>query len=710
MATAKLKPEDRSQINPNRADYLRIFAIIKLRHEKAILMRSVDFLWDLMSPREKTILLRILRTPEKMRHSLDIIDAGENLPPLFKDAAETNEGRNILAANLMLRIMRSEAPGKSAKHRNTFLGQLTAWLNFTIIERDFLYGLFLLETSPVSSSLFLKANSVAEFARFAAELLSLPNQEVQKLCVPTSKLMMAGLITSGSDILRLGEGIPDGFRGDLDINQYKSSKFSLDTGKTYKLESFDFPHASIRIAEALLKSEGGCNLLFYGKPGVGKTELARSLSRAANRETVLIEPLHEAQRENRLTRVKLAACLAHRAVIVVDEAEDILNTEINRQEPGGQNFPTKSVLNTFLDKNQAKILWIVNDYDGIHESTLRRFHFKIHFDALTLRQRTQVVDLILAKYDQKQLREKPFIENLIRDEFLTPGILDRVFESYTAARPFLPDLSAETVVPDLVASHKNRKQRKADISGRVEKYSSEVLNVEGNVETVIDTAKKFNRAQIKKSGGLNILLHGLPGTGKTEFVKHIAETCGSDLIVKRGSDLLSMFVGGTEERIAAAFREAERNKAILLIDEADTFFQARENAVRSWEISQTNEFLNQMENHAILLFCCTNFAAHFDHASMRRFHFKLEFKPMRTDRRTDFFIRFFDHLLLEKPQGEILAAELLGLPDLTPGDFQAVRKRYSFHEQNSISWRELVSELQKETKYKTNTTGRRIGF
>lgn len=54
--------------------------------------------------------------------------------------------------------------------------------------------------------------------------------------------------------------------------------------------------------------------------------------------------------------------------------------------------------------------------------------------------------------------------------------------------------------------------------------------------------------------GVSLCLHGPPGTGKTEFARFLAYRAGRPIVYRRGSDLLSMWVGGTEKAIAAAFR------------------------------------------------------------------------------------------------------------------------------------------------------------
>ena len=62
-----------------------------------------------------------------------------------------------------------------------------------------------------------------------------------------------------------------------------------------------------------------------------------------------------------------------------------------------------------------------------------------------------------------------------------------------------------------------------------------------------------------------LCLHGPPGTGKTAFGRWLAEHLGLPLVVKRASDILDMYVGGTERNIARAFSEASEAGALLLI-------------------------------------------------------------------------------------------------------------------------------------------------
>ena len=74
---------------------------------------------------------------------------------------------------------------------------------------------------------------------------------------------------------------------------------------------------------------------------------------------------------------------------------------------------------------------------------------------------------------------------------------------------------------------------------------------------------------------MNLLMFGPPGTGKTEFVKHLGKELDRKVLVMKGSDLISKYVGESEQNIAKAFQRAETEHVILFFDEIDGLVQDR---------------------------------------------------------------------------------------------------------------------------------------
>jgi transitional endoplasmic reticulum ATPase len=173
---------------------------------------------------------------------------------------------------------------------------------------------------------------------------------------------------------------------------------------------------------------------------------------------------------------------------------------------------------------------------------------------------------------------------------------------------------------------------------------------------------------------VSMLFYGAPGCGKTEFAKHLAQALGKKLILKKASDLIDKYIGESEKNIAAAFREAEETGDILFIDEADSLLQDRSGAQRSWEITQVNELLVQMEQFKGIVLFSTNFEKSLDKASLRRFHFKVRFDAIQEQHIEGVFEEYFKRSL----GSGVISVPRVNVKDLrgvTFGDFKVVSYR-----------------------------------
>ncbi|MDH4247147.1 MAG: ATP-binding protein, partial [Deltaproteobacteria bacterium] len=152
---------------------------------------------------------------------------------------------------------------------------------------------------------------------------------------------------------------------------------------------------------------------------------------------------------------------------------------------------------------------------------------------------------------------------------------------------------------------------------------------------------------------------------------------GCNLQVERMSDLLSMWVGESEKNMANAFRKAASQGSILLLDEFDSLAYDRNKAQRSWEVSQTNELLQQIENYPGVLIASTNLVDSLDQAISRRFSHKVGFAGLRKAARVQAVTDYFrDWLGIAELDGR-KQARLEMIPNLYPGDLRAVRQRFA---------------------------------
>jgi AAA+ superfamily predicted ATPase len=68
---------------------------------------------------------------------------------------------------------------------------------------------------------------------------------------------------------------------------------------------------------------------------------------------------------------------------------------------------------------------------------------------------------------------------------------------------------------------------------------------------LLEVERRVQAWQPGEGAGLSLCFYGPPGTGKSEFVRYLAHRSGRPLEVRRASDILDKYVGGTEQNIAA---------------------------------------------------------------------------------------------------------------------------------------------------------------
>ena len=290
-------------------------------------------------------------------------------------------------------------------------------------------------------------------------------------------------------------------------------------------------------------------------------------------------------------------------------------------------------------------------------------------------------------------------------EPLPPGeeaLLPPQQEEPTAADLFFSDPPT-----DAPAKPKKRSTKKGKKPAK-DSYSLEGLNLTTPVPLtdIVSAVKKFRDGTARPdvdSPRLNLLLSGAPGSGKTAFVKYLAREVGAPLKVLKASDLISSYSGETEQRIAAAFAEAKSEEAILFLDEIDSFLQDRSGASHSWEVTQVNELLQQMEDFGGVMVGATNFAENLDKAVLRRFTYKMKLDYLTDEGKGIFFERYFKTPLTD---GE--RTRLNGIAKLTPGDFRTVREEL-FYLADKQSNAARLDALEAESEAKGRTAGK-IGF
>jgi transitional endoplasmic reticulum ATPase len=119
--------------------------------------------------------------------------------------------------------------------------------------------------------------------------------------------------------------------------------------------------------------------------------------------------------------------------------------------------------------------------------------------------------------------------------------------------------------------------------------------LQANVIDVIQHPEEYRLHNLSLPNGM--LLYGPPGCGKTFFAERFAEEAGYTFIKVIASDLASIYVHGSQEKIGKLFKEArEKAPTILYFDELDAMTPDRENTHVNGQSGEVNEFLSQLDN------------------------------------------------------------------------------------------------------------------
>ena len=339
------------------------------------------------------------------------------------------------------------------------------------------------------------------------------------------------------------------------------------------------------------------------------------------------------------------------ACLLFDEAEDVFSPLYNKK--GRYN---KVEINRLLENNACPVIWTTNNIREIDPAFIRRFTLAVCFERPGIALRQQLWKNYLAEngvaVTAKDVRS-------LASAFEIPPAL--IAGASRAARLTKGNMSAvkthvEIMTQALHGGHKQTPKTEAQIQ-----FYPQLIQADTNLSAFT--------AQLKRLGQLDfsLCLYGVSGTGKSAYARFLARQLGLEVLQQRASDLISPYVGETEQNIANAFAKAKENKMVLIFDEADTFLQDRTRAVRSWEISSVNEMLTWMENHPYPFICTTNLMDTLDPASLRRFSFKVKYDYLTTSQVCQAFNYFFGLKVNEKEEAN--------LTQLTPGDFALIKNK-----------------------------------
>ncbi|BBB19136.1 AAA family ATPase [Helicobacter cinaedi] len=568
-----------------------------------------------------------------------------------------------------------------------------------------------------------------EFCLLLASVLQTSPTKIQKLLMADMPLRKFDFI---DDRHRSGEFVLRDFAERLMIEPFSKQEMMKSLARIYPkstLEIADFSYMKEKLDMLLnyCKNAKNPSVFLYGKPGVGKNEIAALIAKELHKDLWEIHNINnqgEIEKDRLEQFIRAQAMLkADKSAILLDECEEFFPSLYPKYN---EDKASKNTLNKVLESVKIPSIFLSNSAD-IDPAFLRRFDIVLEIKAPSKEKKQTIIEKALKS---QRIQLDSMIISQISESSLSQGVL----------------LSACKVAKTL-AKHKLSSFEKKDSKDRVRKsqiitdsliqvlnehlklqgqkliatskpksllYDMSLINASVDMKSLCEKIKNVCGAKDSSDSaqGIRILAHGMAGSGKSEFAKALAKELNRPIMLKRASDLLSMWVGESEQNIAQAFSEAEKKGAILVLDEVDSFLQDRSEAERSWEISQVNEMLTQMENFEGIFIATTNFMTNLDKASIRRFDMKVEFKPLDSAKFIKAFGLYARHLGISDYvaflESSFAKRAIEKLNNICFGDFALIARSARF--EPITSSQQLLEKLQEESRLKDSHIIEKWGF
>jgi len=363
-------------------------------------------------------------------------------------------------------------------------------------------------------------------------------------------------------------------------------------------------------------------VLLYGPPGTGKTLLARAVAgeyglRFLRFSPAVIASAYQHEPAKKLRQLFATAADNAPSLLFLDEVDAIAGRRDGMVSPDQRELATQ-LLNSLEEYRAVPGLVIMaatNTLDHL-DPALRegRFDTRIAVPLPDIDGRAAILEVQLERFGDDVDWDALDIGDLARRTSGRSGAAIGAIVTGAAERAMAaggPIGQAELLTEIAGRSGQDRQQT-------LEHQVSwdDVVLPDAVRDRIHEILVVFQQPELGRQLGVlppaGILLYGPPGTGKTTIARALATEAKASFYEQSAADLLSKWVGESEQKVAQLFSRARANRpSIIFCDEIDAVLKRRSaDSSAPWEERVVSQFLRELDGlhsgEGVLLVGATN--------------------------------------------------------------------------------------------------------